>query len=493
MSLAITFKSLVISASMLMPEEGENLAPGTKEAYNLYKTGNIEQAITKFQSEAKAGDEAAIFALGALLREGQSGGLIKGSPEDYFLKAAEKDYAPAQFNLGKLMIDDPERGGNGVAWMRKAAENGSRPALLFASIGSLDGSGGFERDPSEAFKWLTMADERGIPEAKFYLGRMYQAGYGLDKDLDKARALVIAASENGVDDAMLFLAASYLNGSLGEKSSEKALEIYRKGAGRADGRVYQLALGGLYEAGSGVEKDYSKALFWYDKAVSNGEVSAYNKLGFFHERGMGVPVDEEKALGFYKRGAEAGVAVSMYNVAQMLDGGKGVSAPDKPGAARWLHKAALSGMALAQLELSKRYITGEGLMQDSIAAAAWLERAAVGGSSDAQLQLAQLLEGGEGFPRSLPRAARWYQAAAVAGKPEAMFRMGQLYEEGIGTQVNRVKAMGYYSGADKVGYAPAKERLTAVSGALTEEQRAEATAFRDAGFKVPVKEGGSTE
>jgi len=477
---------------MFVPEDGENLSEKTREAYSLYRSGNFAQAVETFKKEAKGGDEAAIFALGALLQEGRTK-LISGSPEDYFTAAAKKDYAPAQFNLARMLVVDPERVSEGVSWMEKAAENGSRKGMLFCAVSSLEGASGFEKDPAAALKWLTKADEAGVPEAKLYLGRMYQAGFGVEKDVEKAKALVSEAADTGLDDALHYLASSYLSGGLGEKSSEKALELFRKGAGQEDGRIFQLALGGLYENGQGVEKDYSKALFWYDKAVSSGDAAAYNKLGFFHERGMGVPADEAKALEFYKRGAEAGVAVSMYNVAQMHDSGKGMAAPDQPEAARWLYKAANTGMGRAQLELANRYLSGNGLMEDKIAAAAWLERASQSGYPQAQLRFAQLLEGGDGIPRSMLGAARWYQSAARAGLPEAMFRLGQLYEQGIGTAPNPMKALGYYLGAAGAGHEAATERRDYVSTGLSEERRGEAEAFRNAGFKVPVKESAETE
>jgi len=89
------------------------------------------------------------------------------------------------------------------------------------------------------------------PEARYYLGTMYEAGYGVPR------------------------------------SYEKALELYRS-AGDQGYVPAQYHLGLLFENGEGVGRDYTIAFEWYKRAAERGYAPAQINLGLLYQFGRGV-------------------------------------------------------------------------------------------------------------------------------------------------------------------------------------------------------------
>ena len=62
-----------------------------------------------------------------------------------------------------------------------------------------------EKDYEKAFNYLTKADERRIPDARFYLGSMYIQGQFVEEDVVKGADLISQAAEHGSKPAREFL------------------------------------------------------------------------------------------------------------------------------------------------------------------------------------------------------------------------------------------------------------------------------------------------
>ena len=80
------------------------------------------------------------------------------------------------------------------------------------------------------------------------------------------------------------------------------------GNGRTFDGTAAYKLGTYYEYGrEGIAQDYSKAVYYYEKALSDSNVHStmlgipdtYLALGRFYENGLGVAIDIEKALSYY--------------------------------------------------------------------------------------------------------------------------------------------------------------------------------------------------
>ena len=88
-----------------------------------------------------------------------------------------------------------------------------------------------------ALKYCQPAADQGDPEAQYYLGLMYEMGFGLKQDYFKAFEWRGKAAENGNADA-------------------------------------QCCLGGLYIKGHGVKQDLDNAIKWFEKAAEQGHAEA---------------------------------------------------------------------------------------------------------------------------------------------------------------------------------------------------------------------------
>jgi TPR repeat protein len=117
-------------------------------------------------------------------------------------QAAEKNYGPAQLNLGTVY----EQGQGGIdrddkeasKWYLKAAQNGEAEAQN--SIANMYAGGrGVGRNPQEAIKWYKAAVGKGYAPAFAGYGALYERGDGVPKDAIKAHMFfnVAAATSSG--------------------------------------------------------------------------------------------------------------------------------------------------------------------------------------------------------------------------------------------------------------------------------------------------------
>ena len=93
---------------------------------------------------------------------------------------------------------------------------------------------------------------------------------------------------------------------------------------------------------------------WFARAGDQDHPEALRSLGNLFESGHGVPQNDELAVEFYRKAANLGDPFAQYNLAILIDRGRG--AERDPAAVRhWLKLAADQGMkeaqdALAELE-----------------------------------------------------------------------------------------------------------------------------------------------
>ena len=60
-------------------------------------------------------------------------------------------------------------------------------------------------------------------------------------------------------------------------------------------------LGLMYYNGQGVEQDYKKAVYWWDKSAEQGDADAQHNLGLMYDNGQGVEQDYKKAVYWYRK------------------------------------------------------------------------------------------------------------------------------------------------------------------------------------------------
>jgi TPR repeat protein len=141
----------------------------------------VERAFAMARARAAAGDVIAQFSLGALLYYGNDD-MAQGI--DWFRKAADQNYAPAEFQMGQLyefgfgVAQDDQQA---LAWYRKAAEHGS--AAGQRAVGDFYQKGrGVAADAAEAARWYRRGADGDDIRAQYQLGRLYFDGIGVTRD-----------------------------------------------------------------------------------------------------------------------------------------------------------------------------------------------------------------------------------------------------------------------------------------------------------------------
>lgn len=236
-----------------------------------------------------------------------------------------------------------------------------------------------------------------------------------------------------------------------------------------EGNSYaQLRLGDCFYNGVGVNVDYKKAAFWYEKVAEEYERVQYN-LGvcYYSEQ------DYEKARLWFEQSAEQGCAKAQFELGRCYEKGKGVIA-NREKSLYWYTKSAEHGDNKARISLAYLYLEDQNLEKAEF----WFAMAKQwGGWNDRYEMLKSIYErmksitinkdnidwfiscGGRGVIEAQyklgeyykqkepnPRFKRgflghqnpfyWYKKAADQGHKDAQYEVGRCYVKGIGVDMN---------------------------------------------------------
>ncbi|MHC5060354.1 MAG: secretin N-terminal domain-containing protein [Planctomycetota bacterium] len=309
--------------------------------------------------------------------------LLRLGPDE---KAAEQEYAEAQYNLGVMYSNGQgveQDYKEAVKWYRKAAEQEYAEAQYDLGV-MYDNGQGVEQDYKEAVKWYRKAAEQGHAEAQYNLGVMYDNGQGVEQDYKEAVKWYRKAAEQEYASAQYNLGTMYDNGQGVEQDYKEAVKWYHKAAEQGVAFA-QYNLGNMYSFGRGVEQDYQEAVKWYHKAAEQGVASAQYNLGFMYSNSQGVEQDYQEAVKWYHKAAEQGYAKAQHNLGIMYSNGQGVE-HDYQEAVEWYHKAAEQGDASAQYNLGLMHYKGQGVIEDYVEAYKWLLLAGMNGEDVSKLK-----------------------------------------------------------------------------------------------------------
>jgi TPR repeat protein len=106
---------------------------------------------------------------------------------------------------------------------------------------------------------------------------------------------------------------------------------------------------------------------------------------------------------------------------------------------------AAKGNAYAELQMSLRYGTGDGVAKDSKEAFQWLEKSANQNQSEAQYLLGIALLDGQGTEKNIKRAFYWLEQSALRGYIKSQLKLGDIYGSGMTDYANKSKAFLWFS------------------------------------------------
>lgn len=179
--------------------------------------------------------------------------------------------------------------------------------------------------------------------------------------------------------------------------------------------IYQDAKNILYSDES-TETEKEIAVQTLERLWDAGFNVVAHQLGKCWRDGLGVLPDDEQAEIWFRRSAEAGYDFSQYTLAKFLQNDKRITE-----AAGWYEKAALQGNPYAAYQLSKLYLTGEGVPKDIEKAAQFLRTSAQAGNQYAQYALGKLYLAGQELPRDQDQAGYWLTKSATQENEYAQF------------------------------------------------------------------------
>jgi uncharacterized protein len=265
--------------------------------------------------------------------------------------------------------------------------------------------------------------ENGNADALFLMGFAHENGRGVEASRELAISYYRKAAEGKHKDAVYRLSYILLASEKEEERDqarqelEKAVEDDPANAGRILGEAY---LRGLLSE----KPDPEKALVWWKRSASSGDLNALLIIARFYEGAFGFPdmKDIKQSLEYYQRAAELGDAGAMSAIGSRYLSGEESFRDEKKGR-EWLMKA------IAEKEYSAYLALGdyeEFVKKDMKAALAEYERGKDAGQIDCILRTADFYMEGKGIDKDEERGRTLLIKAAEAGNPLAAFRVASV-------------------------------------------------------------------
>ena len=162
-------------------------------AYDLFMSGEKQVAIDMWQENSSNGDIDSKYVLGILYNDSQPMGLCE--IEDFCINNSYSNYKKAK-NIFEELFKEHED-----------------PRAAYALGEYYDDHWIFRRNYTKAAKYYLFAAERGVPEAQYNIGSMYERGDGIKKDIILAvrwylqcnKSSLCGAGELGIEDLIVTL------------------------------------------------------------------------------------------------------------------------------------------------------------------------------------------------------------------------------------------------------------------------------------------------
>lgn len=166
-------------------------------------------------------------------------------------------------------------------WHKQAADLGHAHSQHSYAFYCENKEGHIKEKLSEAFHYYSMSAEQKNGNALYSVGSCYEKGIGVDVSLEKAANFYTQAVDVGCDfayDALYNIGVLFYNGTDITKNLEIAFNAFLKISDKSAAASAHVAR--MYAYGLFVERDFSKAIFFYEKVITLGGKSLNYDLGF---------------------------------------------------------------------------------------------------------------------------------------------------------------------------------------------------------------------
>ena len=288
------------------------------EAY-LY--GDYEQARQDWSAQPDS--VVAGFNLGMLYLQGLGVDRDPVVAATYLKRSAARGYAPAQYQLARLLLesDKPGSGQDAVFWLRAAANQSHGGAAYW--LGSLYGEGKtVPQDVERALRWLRKADDAGFPAAAAHLARLEPDLQGFVREEDDIQLTARLKSGRGtLEQRRVFFEGqkAFIN-----QDYATAVNIWvplaEDGVAKA-----QYGIAFMLESGWGVVQDAAEAAHWYKLAAQKGHRKAQFNLGKMYIDGAGIEKNRGIGLFWIQSSADLGEPRALEYMEKLQRAGPSVS------------------------------------------------------------------------------------------------------------------------------------------------------------------------
>lgn len=242
------------------------------DGVNFFENQQYTQAFAEFKPLADKGDAKSQYYTAYLYLNGFGmSAPDKKKGLEYLTKSTDQGFEKALALLGYLYFRGdgvPLNKKKGIEYYEMAAEGNDSDALLNLGVAYYTGDG-VPKDIDKAKEYFEQVDRTKKPVVGLYLGNLYLAG--TDDDLKRrVRGLYEVAAVSGEMDAFFALGELYRQGLDGSVPKPDLAAQYHTYAASQGYALSQFALGALYAAGEGMERNLRTAYAWVTIASNSG-------------------------------------------------------------------------------------------------------------------------------------------------------------------------------------------------------------------------------
>jgi len=487
------------------------------EAFSLgqsaFEDGRYEDASHWYESAAKQGEPQAQYALAMMYIHGDIEGAGMQQGKTWLVRAAQQNFAKAQYELGILLEKEGGDAKTYEHWFNEAAQQGLKSAILH--LITLYDARNTPENSQKAWQWMVKAEKQhlkppaslktsllshiqaqadaGQVPSMYLLGTMYRQGSVIPSNKTLAYQWMLRAAQQHHLQASEAVADMLFSGEGVDKDMEQAFHWYQTTNGKGSTHA-KAALGCMLVLGLGKQANMEHGMALLKQAAQEGSASAARNLGIIAAQGLFGGVNDAAALQWFKQASEKGDSAATNSLGVMHALGRGeptnmvlarkyfekVQEHDSQAqfniaiieargltdyarsdqAVAWLQRAESHGNHRASFVLGLLYAKGQGVRQDTAQAIAAYQRAIQYGSSDAKYNLAMLeYRGDHGLPLDADYTKRLLLSLAKEGDAQAQNMLATIEINGLGMDVNIPDAFHWLQEAAKQGYAMAQFNL----------------------------------
>lgn len=160
----------LIAAILLTAVAAPLSAQSVKAGIEAWQRADYAAAVAIWRPLAESGDADAAFNLGQAYRLGRGVPTNLSNAKKWFEQAASKNHVDAQTTLGLLLFQNGDQG-QGLKWLKAAAEQGEARALLVYGTALFNGDG-VTQDPVLGYAYVSRAAAQGLAPAKETLAQL---------------------------------------------------------------------------------------------------------------------------------------------------------------------------------------------------------------------------------------------------------------------------------------------------------------------------------